>query len=183
MAAIVGIDGAILIAESSDSRFNSGSGGNPQADELPVWDPSAKTWGWSDPDTLGTASPWTEIPERNEFSIDISVDIAERRPFVTLISEAWVKKARTWMSWSGSISGFYDDADNTLFTKMKAGNELWMIFFDSRYVSGVSATPSTYWLGKVLLTNVSHTTGSEDFSTFDSDFEGTDPLYRSAVPS
>jgi hypothetical protein len=179
MSVLVGIDALVCLADVSDIAFNGGSGGNPTANELPTWDPATKTVSWDG----GGTSPWTEIPERNEFSVDLGVDVAEWRPFVAALEDAWVQKARTWMSWSGSMSGAYDDADDTLLTKMKAGFEVWLIFFDSRYIVGSAATPSTYWLGKALLTNVSHSTGSEDFSTFDCDFEGTGPLYRSSVPS
>lgn len=186
MGALVGIDAAVLVAAVSASQFNSGVGGNPIADELPTVSADGKTWSWENPDSLASpndVSPWTLVAERNEFSLDTSVDVAERKPFVASLEEAWVKKARTWMNWSGSLSGFYDDADNTLFNTMKAGEEVWLIFFDSREISGSTATtPSTYWLGKALLTNVSHSVGSEDFATLDCDFEGSGPLYRSAVP-
>ena len=183
MAAIVGIDASVLIASISAAQFNSGAGGAVQSDELPTWDPVGKAWGWANPDALTTpndVTPWAELPERNEVSLNISVDVAEHKPFVATLADAWVGKARTWMDWSGSFSGFYDNADDSIFTTMKAGLEVWMIMFDSRYVA-TEGTPSDYWFGKVLLTSVDHTTGSEDFSTLDVDFEGSGALYRSAV--
>jgi len=183
MAAIVGIDASVLIAEVSAGQFNSGAGGLPQADELPTWNPATKVWSWANPDALTTpldVSPWMELPERNEISLSISVDVAEHRPFVASLADAWVGKARTWMDWSGSLSGFYDDADDSIFNTMKAGMAVWMIMFDSR-ARETTGTPSTYWFGKILLTSVDHTTGSEDFSTLDVDFEGAGKLLRSAV--
>jgi hypothetical protein len=84
------------------------------------------------------------------------------------------------MDWSGSFSGFYDDADDSIFNTMKSGLAVWMIMFDSRFVEALG-TPADYWFGKILLTSVDHTTGSEDFSTLDVDFEGAGKLYRSAV--
>ena len=158
MSAIVGIDAAILTAPLGETV-------------LPSWDSGTGTW------TLGA---WTLLPERNELSISISVDVAEHRPFVASLEDAWVGKARTWMDWSGSFSGFYDDEDDSIFTNMKAGLKLQTVIFDSR-LTAVSAAQTDYWFGKILLTSVDHTTGSEDFSTLDVDFEGAGPLYRSAT--
>lgn len=157
MAAIVGIDAAVLLATAGTVT-------------LPVWVPGSSSW---------TLNGWTVLPERNELSLNISVDIAEHKPFVASLSDAWVDKARTWMNWSGSFSGFYDDADDSIFTTMKAGIAKQCIIFDSR-LSAVGS-PTDYWFGKVLLTSVDHTTGSEDFSTLDVDFEGLGPLLRSAT--
>lgn len=195
MAAIVGIDASVLIAAVGAGQFAGGTGGNPLATELPTWNPTTKVWDWANPSTLtaGLAlSPWAELPNRNEVSLSISVDVAEHKPFVASLADAWVGKARTWMNWSGSFSGFYDN-DSTaitipltttkgdlIFTAMKAGSAVWMIMFDSRY-RATTGIPSTYWFGKVLLTSVDHTTGSEDFSTLDVDFEGAGKLYRSGV--
>lgn len=125
-------------------------------------------------------SPWIYLPERNEVSLSISVDVAEHKPFVTSLNYAWVDKGRTWMSWSGSFSGYYTDSNDTIFNTMKAGQAVWMCMFDSRAVATLDtpAIPDKAWLGKVLLTSVDHTTGSEDFSTLDVDFDGLDPLYR-----
>lgn len=156
MAAIVGIDAAILIATEGEST-------------LPSWNGSA----W----TLGN---WSLLPERNELSINIAVDVAEHKPFVATLADAWVGKARTWMDWSGSFSGFYDDADDSIFTTMKAGVVKQCIIFDSR-ATATSGAQTDYWYGAILLTSVDHTTGSEDFSTLDVDFEGSGPLYRSAT--
>lgn len=156
MAAIVGIDAAILTAPAGTTA-------------LPSW--SAGTW------TLGA---WTELPERNELSISISVDVAEHKPFVHSLADAWVGKARTWMNWSGSFSGFYDNASDAIFNAMKAGAEVQVVIFDSR-ATAVSGSQTDYWFGKILLTSVDHTTGSEDFSTLDVDFEGSGPLYRSTT--
>jgi hypothetical protein len=110
--------------------------------------------------------------ERNEFTINISVDVAERRPFVATLADAWVKKGRTWMNWNGSISGYFDDADDTIFNTMKAGAVIYLKFFDDRAVT------TKYWQGQVLLTSVEHGVTTEDFATLNVDFEGTDTLSR-----
>jgi len=158
MAAIVGIDAAILTAPLGTTV-------------LPSWDSTGGAW------TLGA---WALLPERNELSISIAVNVAEHRPFVDSLEDAWVGKARTWMDWSGSFSGFYDDASDSIFNNMKAGLKLQTIIFDSR-LTAVTGAQTDYWYGAILLTSVDHTTGSEDFSTLDVDFEGAGPLYRSAT--
>lgn len=164
MAAIVGIDADVLFATVSTV------GVNPIV--LPTWNSGTETWNLSP-----GAFSWTRVPERNEFSINISVDVAEHKVFVTSLAEAWVEKARLYMDWSGSLSGYYDDADDTIFTTMKAGEEAWFVFFDSK------RDTATFWLGKVLLTSVDHSTPNEDFATLDVDFEGTSKLYRSELPA
>lgn len=117
-------------------------------------------------------STWTELPERNEFSISINVDVAEHKVFVASLADAWVEKARTWMSWSGSLQGYYDDADDTIFDTVVAGEVVALRFYDSRN------TASKYWQGNALLTSVEHSTGTDDFSTLSVDFEGQGALTR-----
>lgn len=115
---------------------------------------------------------WDEIPERNEFSININVDTAEHKVFVANLAAAWIEKARTWMSWSGSLSGYYDDADDSIFDTVVAGAVIMIRFYDSRNVS------TKYWEGSAVLTSVDHSTGTDDFSTLSVDFEGQGALTR-----
>ncbi len=117
---------------------------------------------------------WTELSERNEFSISISVDSAEHRVFVPTLADAWVEKARTWMSWSGSLQGYYDTEDDTIFETVVTGEDIDIRLYDTR------SDTSRYWYGKVLLTNVEKTTGTEDFVTLSVDFEGQGKLNRQA---
>lgn len=117
-------------------------------------------------------SIYTPLSERNEFTITISVDVAERRPFVASLADAWVFKARTWMNWSGSLRGYYDDADDTIFDTMKNGATIKLRFYDSRAVT------TKYWEGDALLTSVEHGVTTEDFATLSVDFEGVGALNR-----
>lgn len=117
---------------------------------------------------------WTELSERNEFSISISVDSAEHKVFVPTLADAWVEKARTWMSWSGSLQGYYDTANDTIFNTVIAGANIDIRLYDTR------SDMTKYWYGKVLLTNVEKTTGTEEFVTLSVDFEGQGRLYRQA---
>jgi len=125
---------------------------------------------------------WVPLPERNEFSINIKVDTAEHKVFVASLAEAWSDKRRTWMSWSGSLQGYYDDADDTIFDKVVEGAEVLLRFYDSRYenlaVADVIANVFKYWQGKAILTSIDHGTGTEDFSTLNVDFEGIGKLNR-----
>ncbi len=115
---------------------------------------------------------WTTLPERNEFTINIRVDVAEHKVFVATLADAWINKARTWMSWSGSLSGYYDDADDTIFDTVVAGSVVRLRFYDSR------AATSKYWEGDALLTSVDHSTGTDDYSTLSVEFEGQGALTR-----
>lgn len=117
-------------------------------------------------------SVWTPFTERNEFSISISVDVAEHKVFVATLADAWATKQRTWMSWSGSLSGYYDDANDVIFTAVVAGNVVKLRFYDDRNVT------TKYWQGDAVLTSVEHGTGTDDFSTLNVDFEGSGALTR-----
>jgi predicted secreted protein len=118
---------------------------------------------------------WVELPERNEFSISISVDAAEHKVFVASLADAWVSKARTWMSWSGSLSGYFDDADDEIFDAVVAGNTIGIRFYVSRASNKV-------WKGNAILTSVEHSVNTDDFATLNVDFEGQGALTRATVP-
>ncbi len=135
-----------------------------------------------------TDTKWEPLPERNEFSISISVDTAEHKVFVKSLADAWANKRRTWMSWSGSASGYHDDEDSTIFDHVVAGEELQVRFYDTRQgvelnVTTGLPTPAAgatigYWEGNVVLTSVEHGTGTSDFSTLNVNFDGNGPLTR-----
>jgi len=112
------------------------------------------------------------LGERNEFSINVAVDVAEHRPFVASISAAWVSKARTWMSWSGSLQGYYDDADDTIFDTMVAGAIILLRFYETR------SNLTKYYEGQALLTSVDHSVTTDDFATLSVDFEGSGEMTR-----
>lgn len=119
-----------------------------------------------------SGSTWVEIPERNEFSISISVDVAEHKVFVSTLADAWVDKARTWMNWSGSLAGYYDDVDDTIFNTVMAGEVILIRFYNDRNDS------SNYWQGSALLTSVELSNNTDDFATLNVDFEGLGALTR-----
>jgi len=122
--------------------------------------------------SINGGSTWTDIPERNEFSISINVDVAEHKVFVATLADAWVGKSRTWMDWNGSLSGYFDDADNSIFNTVIAGNVIKLRFYDDRNVT------TKYWQGDALLTSVEHGTGTDDYATLNVDFEGLGALTR-----
>ena len=123
-------------------------------------------------DISSNGADWTALAERNEFSISIRVDTAEHKIFVASLADAWSNKARTWMSWSGSLNDYYDDADDTIFDTVVAGEEVYLRFYDSRNASG------KYWQGIAILTSVEHSTGTDDYATLSVEFEGQGALER-----
>ncbi len=151
---------------------------------LPKWDTTDNTWTVLINDGDGDEYSWVQFPERNEFSISISVDIAEHKVFVASPADAWVEKSRLFMDWSGSMSGYLDTSNDTIFTKMKEGANLWVIFVNSKTSDAPTddAVPAQYWLGKVILGSVDMSTPVEDYVTMDVDFAGSGELYRSDLP-
>lgn len=119
-------------------------------------------------------STWLSLAERNEVSISISVDVAEHKVFVASLADAWVEKARTWMSWSGSFAGYYDDTDDTIFDTVVAGQMIKIRVYSTR------SDMTRYWEGNAILTSVDHSTNTDDFATLDVDFEGSGQLTRVA---
>lgn len=118
---------------------------------------------------------WTEMPERNNFQISIQVDTAEHKTFKPSLAEAWKDSARTWMGWSGSMSGYYDDADTSIFDNVVEGSVVKLRFYTSRN------SPGKRWAGTAVLTSINHSTGTDDFATLDLDFTGNGPLVQEPV--
>ena len=118
---------------------------------------------------------WVEMPQRNNFQINIQVDTAEHKTFKSSLAEAWKNSARTWMSWSGSMSGYYDDADTTIFDSVVEGAAVKLRFYTSRN------SPGKRWAGTGILTSINHTTNTDDFASLDVDFSGNGPLLQEAV--
>lgn len=118
---------------------------------------------------------WAEMPQRNNFQINIQVDTAEHKTFKASLAEAWKNSARTWMSWSGSMSGYYDDADTTIFDNVVEGAAVKLRFYTSRN------SPGKRWVGTAILTSINHTTNTDDFASLDVDFSGNGPLAQEAV--
>lgn len=126
---------------------------------------------------------WAPFTERNEFSISIKVDVAEHKVFVANLASAWASKRRTWMSWSGSMQGYYDDANNTIFDRVVAGDLLRLRFYDTRYDAVIDGDNlptgvAKYWQGDAIMTSVEHTTNPDDYSTLNVDFEGSGALTK-----
>lgn len=153
---------------------------------LPKWSTDTNVWNTTINSGDGGVIEfdWEQFTERNEFSISISVDIAEHKVFVADPDNAWVGKARLFMDWSGSMSGYLDTASDTIFSQMKAGESLWVLFVNSKTNDAQTddAQPSQYWLGKVILGSIDVSTPTEDYVTLDVDFEGSGQLYRSELP-
>jgi len=130
---------------------------------------------------ISDTSPYTafvDLPERNEFSISITVDTAEYKPFVASLSDAWITKARTWMSWSASISGYFSIGDDTIFDQVVAGTTCKLRFWVSQNDDG------DCWEGLAVLTSVDHSVGTDDYATLDVDAEGQGALSRvTATPA
>ena len=173
MAAIIGIDADILFVSDTDA--------SGETCELPKWSTDTFVWDTDYP----TNYNWVLFPERNEFSISISVDIAEHKVFVEDPADAWVGKARLYMDWSGSMSGYLDTTNDTIFTEMKAGVSLWVCFINSKTNDAPTddTEPAQYWLGKVILGSIDMSTPNEDYVTMDVDFAGDGELYRSDKPT
>jgi len=173
MTAIIGIDADILFVSETDA--------SGETCELPKWSTDTLVWDTDYP----TNYNWLQFPERNEFSISISVDIAEHKVFVASPADAWVDKARLFMDWSGSMSGYLDSSTDTIFVNMKAGASLWVIFINSKTNDAPSddAEPTQYWLGKIILGSIDMSTPVEDYVTLDVDFSGSGELYRTEKPA
>lgn len=151
---------------------------------LPIWSTDTLVWSLVINTGDGDEYTWELFPERNEFSISISVDIAEHKVFVASPADAWVDKARLFMDWSGSMSGYLDSSTDTIFTNMKSGESLWVLFLNSKQSDQAidDQWAEQYWLGKVILGSVDMSTPVEDYVTLDVDFAGSGALYRSEMP-
>lgn len=112
----------------------------------------------------------TELPERNEATVSWDTDVAEARPFVASISVAFADKLPTWKDWSVSLSGYYDDSDDTIVDAAIAGTTGTIIVYPTR------ANMTNYWYGTAFLVSIEHTVQSEDYSELNCEAEGSGAL-------
>jgi hypothetical protein len=110
------------------------------------------------------------LAERSDATISWDTDIAEARPFKSSPANAFADKSPTWKSWSASLEGFYDDADNALVTAAINNTQGMLIVYPTR------ADMNKYWYGNAYIVNVEHGINSEDFSSLNAEAEGTGTL-------
>lgn len=112
----------------------------------------------------------TILPERNEATVSWDTDVAEARPFVDSLSVAFSDKQPTWKDWSVSLSGYYDDTDDTVVDAAIAGTTDTIIVYPTR------ANLTNYWYGTAFLASVEQTVTSEDYSELGCEAEGSGAL-------
>jgi len=110
------------------------------------------------------------LAERSDATVSWDTDIAEARPFKASAAEAFADKAPTWKSWSASLEGFYDDADDALVTAAIDNTRGMLIIYPTR------ANMTNYWYGYAYIANVEHGINSEDFSSLSGEAEGDGTL-------
>lgn len=119
----------------------------------------------------------TEVPQRNEWSLNVSRELQEARVFQAAGAAAsWVDQTAGFRSWSGSLNGYYDDAssvvtDNTV--GANSGSRRSIHLYENR------ATLTNYWYG-VAWFEMSQTTGVDGFVELNIDFTGDGALFRFA---
>lgn len=110
------------------------------------------------------------LANRNDVSISQDVAIAEAKPFVASVSVAYATKTPTWKNWKMSVKGYYDDTDSTVQNAIKNGTVGQIVVYPTR--TDVTA----YWYGQAFVTNAPQNINSNEYSTLDSDFEGSGVL-------
>src|SRR5512146_195824 len=87
----------------------------------------------------------TVLPERNDASITIDVDIAEAKPFVASMAVAYATKTPTWKTWSATLNGYWDDNDDSLQNSIKNGDVGQLIVYPTR------SNLQNYWYGQATM--------------------------------
>lgn len=110
------------------------------------------------------------LANRNETTVSQEVDIAEARPFVSSIANAYATKLPTWKSWKVSLNGYYDDTDDTLQNAIKDGTVGQIVIYPTR------DTLTAYWYGNAFASSVENSITSEDYVELNAEFEGSGVL-------
>jgi len=120
----------------------------------------------------------TEIPQRNEWSLNISRELQEARVFQSASAGAsWVDQIAGFRSWTGSMNGYYDDSSETLVGyAIGAGSTAVapLLLYESR------ADLTNYWYGLAWF-EVSESTSVDGFVEINIDFTGDGALQRFAA--
>lgn len=116
------------------------------------------------------------FPQRNSWSLSISRELREARVFQAGGAAAsWVENAGSFRSWSGSLGGYYDDADDTAVSNVVGSvSRTSILLYENRN------TLTRYWYGLAWF-ELSQDTPADDFVEISADFTGDGPLQRFAA--
>jgi hypothetical protein len=106
------------------------------------------------------------LSERNEATVNQDVTVAEAKPFVASMSLAYAAKTPTWKTWTCTLNGYYDDADNSLQNAIAAGTKGTLLVYPTR------TSVTHFWSGTAFVRTCKHGVNPNDYSTLDCDFEG-----------
>jgi hypothetical protein len=104
---------------------------------------------------------------RNDASISQDADVAEARPFVSSVANAYPTKAPTWKNWTCSLSGYYDDADNTVQNAIRDGTSAQIVIYPTR------TNLTNYWYGTAFCNSCEAGMTSEDYGSMNAEFTGS----------
>lgn len=119
-----------------------------------------------------------ELGERNNWTLTVTRELQEARVFSTIDqSTAWVEQEGGFRSWSGSISGYYDDTDETIVEAIVGGTSgkkaLWL--YEDR------GCATSYWYGEAWV-DIDENISVDGYAELNADFTGNGQLYRFTAP-
>lgn len=114
------------------------------------------------------------VPERNNWTLTVTRELQEARVFSSAdASSAWVEQEGGFRSWSGSISGYYTDEDETIANAVVGNSSgkkaLWL--YEDR------GCTTNYWYG-VAWFDLDQNTSVDGYAELNADFTGSGQLYR-----
>jgi len=113
-----------------------------------------------------------EMPQRNSWSLDISREYREARVFTSNpAAGSWTDQIPGYRSWSGSIDGYYDNADESPITAAFANTAAQIVLYEDRN------NLNKYWYGNAFV-DMSEQVPADDFVTLSLSFTGTGQLTR-----
>ena len=124
----------------------------------------------------GTPSAPKVAPQRNSWSLDMTRELIEARVFQDAAGEeSWVENIGSFKSWSGSVSGYYDDANEDLVAAtVNSTSRNFILLYEDRSVL------TRYWYGLAWF-EMSQDTSADGVIELNVDFTGDGRLYRFAA--
>lgn len=109
----------------------------------------------------------TVLDFRNNATISQTTEVAEAKPFVSSIANAFPTKTPTWKSWTCKLDGYYDDQDNTVQNAVRDGVTKQIVVYPTR------TNLTNYWYGDAFCNSVEAGITPEGYGTINAEFTGS----------
>jgi predicted secreted protein len=114
----------------------------------------------------------SQVAEVKSWSLEITSDTVD----ASIIGTQWRKNQATIKSWSGSLDGFWDDADTNGQGELTAGTTVTLNLYPEGDEEGAK-----YWSGDAIITSISYSASFDGLVEVTFSFTGNGALSEQTV--